>query len=129
MQSTGQTSTHAVSLVPMHGYTFSLSMTRRIAGFTALLFVCGVRMASSQALPSEPIALADGRVVVSGDLTAGYGSADPGFFNYTDYEHSSLRLFRIDVSAAVKAGAHFTLPWGNRTENVDSGRPDPLYSP
>ena len=102
-------------------------MTRRIAGLTTLLFVCGVRMASSQALPSEPIALADGRVVVSGDLSASYGSDDPGFFNYTDYEHSALRIFRVDVTAAVKAGAHFTLLGEIRTENVDSVRPYALY--
>jgi hypothetical protein len=102
-------------------------MTRRIASLTALFLVCGVRMASTQALPSEPIALADGRVVVSGDISAGYGSADPGFFNYTDYEHSALRIFRIDVSAAVKAGAHFTLLGEIRSENVDSVRPYALY--
>jgi len=102
-------------------------MTRRIAALSALLFVSGARIASGQTLPSEPIALADGRVVVSGDLTAGYGSADPGFFNYTDYEHSALRLFRVDVSAAVKAGAHFTLLGEIRTENVDSVRPYALY--
>jgi hypothetical protein len=102
-------------------------MTRRIAGLTTLLFVCGVRMASSQTLPSEPIALADGRVVVSGDVSASYGSADPGFFNYTDYEHSALRIFRLDVSAAVKAGAHFTLLGEIRSENVDWVRPYALY--
>jgi hypothetical protein len=102
-------------------------MTPRIAGLTTLLIVCGVRMASSQVLPSEPIALADGRVVVSGDVSAGSGSDDGGFFNYTDYEHSALRIFRIDVSAAVKAGAHFTLLGQIRSENVDSVRPYALY--
>ena len=29
---------------------------------------------------------------------------DTGFFNYTDYEHSALRMLRVDVTAAVKAG-------------------------
>jgi hypothetical protein len=78
-------------------------------------------------LPSEPIALADGRVTVSGDLSAGYGSGDPGFFNYTDYEHSTLRLFRVDLTAAVKAGPHFTLLGEIRSENLGEVRPYALY--
>ena len=102
-------------------------MTGRIARLTTLLIVCAVRMASAQALPSEPIALAGGRVTVSGDLSAGYGSADPGFFNYTDYEHSALRLLRIDVTAAAKAGPHFTLLGEIRSENLGTVRPYALY--
>ena len=102
-------------------------MTRRIARLTTLLIVCAVRMASAQTLPSEPIALAGGRVTVSGDVSAGYGSADPGFFNYTDYDHSALRLLRIDVTAAVKAGPHFTLLGEVRSENVGTVRPYALY--
>jgi hypothetical protein len=102
-------------------------MTRRIARLTTLLIVCAVRMASAQTLPSEPIALADGRVTVSGDVSAGYGSADPGFFNYTDYDHSALRLLRIDVTAAVKAGPHFTLLGEIRSENIGEVRPYALY--
>ena len=31
-------------------------------------------------------------------------SDDNGFFNYTDYEHSALRMLRVGVTAAVKAG-------------------------
>ena len=68
---------------------------------TAALLAC-LGLASplrAQTLPSEPIALADGRVTVSGDVSASFGSRDPGFFDYTDYEHSALRLLRIDVSA------------------------------
>jgi hypothetical protein len=75
--------------------------------------------ARAQGLPSEPIALAGGRVTVGGDVSATFGSDDPGFFNYTDYEHSALRMLRIDVGAAVSAGEHFTLLGELRTENVD----------
>jgi hypothetical protein len=74
----------------------------------------------AQTLPSEPIALADGRVTVSGDASASFGSKDPGFFNYTDYDHSTLRLLRIDLSAAAKAGPHFSVLGELRTENLDS---------
>ena len=102
-------------------------MTGRIARLSTLLLVCAARTGSAQGLPSEPIALANGRVTVSGDVSAGYGSADPGFFNYTDYEHSALRLFRVDVTAAVKAGPHFTILGEVRSENIDTVRPYALY--
>src|ERR1700730_14679294 len=82
----------------------------------------------AQTLPSEPIALADGRVTVGGDVSASFGSKDPGFFNYTDYEHSALRLLRIDLSAAAKAGPHFSLLGEVRTENLDSVQAYALYA-
>lgn len=102
-------------------------MSGRIARLTLLLLVCAARPAAAQLLPSEPIVLANGRVTVSGDLSAGYGSDDPGFFDYTDYEHSALRLFRIDVTAAVKAGPHFTVLGEVRSENLGAVRPYALY--
>jgi hypothetical protein len=82
----------------------------------------------AQTLPSEPIALADGRVTVGGDVSASFGSKDPGFFNYTDYEHSALRLLRIDLSAAAKAGPHFSLLGEVRTENLDSVQAYAFYA-
>src|SRR5260370_4873498 len=82
----------------------------------------------AQTLPSEPIALAGGRVTVGGDISASFGSQDPGFFNYTDYEHSALRLLRIDVSAAAKAGPHFSVLGEIRTENVGPVRAYALYA-
>ena len=102
-------------------------MTGRIARLTSLLLVCAARLATAQRLPSEPLALANGRVIVSGDFSAGYGSDDPGFFDYTDYEHSALRLLRVDLTAAVKAGPHFTLLGEIRSENLGAVRPYALY--
>ena len=93
-----------------------------------LVVVASAAGAHAQTLPSEPIALADGRVTVGGDVSATFGSRDPGFFNYTDYEHSALRLLRIDVSAAAKAGPHFTLLGEVRSENVDTLEAYALYA-
>ncbi|HMF96124.1 MAG TPA: hypothetical protein VKE96_17595 [Vicinamibacterales bacterium] len=92
--------------------------------------------AAAQLLPSEPIAFADGRVTVSGEVLATYGCElapddlcrnDQGFFNYTDYSHSALREVRIDGSAAVKAGPHFTILTEVRTENFSDVQPYALY--
>ena len=102
-------------------------MTGRIARLTSLLLVCAARLSAAQALPSEPIVLANGRVTVSGDVSAGFGSDDPGFFNYTDYDHSALRLFRLDLTAAVKVGPHFTLLGEIRSENLGAVRPYAFY--
>jgi hypothetical protein len=83
--------------------------------------------ARTQTLPSEPLALADGRVTISGDVSASFGSDDTGFFNYTDYEHSTLRLFRVDLTTAVKMNAHFTLLGEVRSENIGPVRAYALY--
>jgi hypothetical protein len=83
--------------------------------------------ARTQTLPSEPLALADGRVTISGDVSASFGSDDTGFFNYTDYEHSTLRLFRVDLTTAVKMNAHFTLLGEVRSENIGPVRAYAFY--
>lgn len=92
-----------------------------------LAVLCAARGAGAQTLPSEPIALANGRITIGGDVSAGFGSADRGFFNYTDYEHSALRLLRLDLSTAIKAGPHFTVLGEIRSENLGSARPYALY--
>jgi len=92
--------------------------TLRLASM--LVVVASAAAVRAQGLPSEPIALADGRVTIGGDVSATVGSPDPGFFNYTDYEHSALRLVRIDVAAAAKAGPHFSLLGEVRSENLDT---------
>ena len=95
----------------------------------AVLLAClgVVAPARAQGLRSEPISVAGGRVTVGGDVSASFGSPDRGWFNYTDYEHSALRLLRIDVSAAVNAGDHFALLGEMRSENFDSIEPYALY--
>ena len=109
-------------------------MTATTARLTLLFFLGAAGLATAQVLPSEPIALADGRVTVSGDVSAGYAcqlgngcGGDVGFFNYTDYDHSALRLFRLDLTAAIKAGPHFTLLGEIRSENLGAVRPYALY--
>ena len=54
--------------------------------------------AAAQVLPERPLTLADGQVSVSGEVTASIGQRnDPGFFNYTDYEHNALRMLRLSL--------------------------------
>jgi hypothetical protein len=91
----------------------------------------------AQGLPSEPVVLAGGRVTLGGDVSASFscGSAagsglcedDPGFFNYSDYEHSTLRMLRLDASAAVHANRHLSMLAEVRSENGEAPRPYALY--
>src|SRR5207245_5907740 len=99
----------------------------------ALLVWSGVALgpsAAAQSLPADPIVIGDGRIVIGGDVSATIGCAhaagansncteDTGFFNYSDYDHSILRMLRVDVSASVQATRHFSVLGELRTENGD----------
>src|SRR5262245_36437617 len=94
----------------------------------ACVLVLGIGAgAEAQTLPAEPIALAGGAVTVSGDVSAAWGGADPGFYNYSDYEHSTLRTFRIDVSGAARAGDHVSFLGELRSENAEHPEAYALY--
>ena len=85
------------------------------------------RPASAQTLPADPIVLAGGRLTLRGDASMSFAPQDPAFFNFTDYEHSALRLFRFDVAAVLKAGDHLSILGDLRSENGESPWPYGLY--
>lgn len=99
--------------------TMSASVTR--AGIACLLVLCvgqGAEGQRLQGLPSEPIVLGNGLLTVGGSLSATMGSDDPGFFNYTDYEDSTLRMLRLDLTASLRAGSHVSLLGEVRSQNA-----------
>jgi hypothetical protein len=59
--------------------------------------------ASADLLPSRPITLGDGRVVVSGDVALSFGSADVGYFNLYDYSHDAFNVLTMSLTAEVRA--------------------------
>jgi hypothetical protein len=95
------------------------------------------RPAGAQSLPSEPLVFGDGHVTVGADVSAtvscaetgGIGSCgdDTGFFNYSDYEYSTLRMVRLDVNAVVRANRSLAVLADVRSENGDGPRPYALY--
>ncbi len=121
---------------------------------SAVLAAFAAASVLAQGLPSEPFVLGDGRVIVSGDvaLTASCshasGSAactsDTGFFNFTDYDSSTIRTARAGVSTAVRLSRQISVlgdfraeyervprvyslyvrvkPFGNRDIDVQAGR-------
>ena len=62
-----------------------------------------------------PLVLADGNVTIGGEGSVTVGPNDPGFFNYSDYDRSLLRLLQFDLTGSAKAGDHLTYCVG---ENV-----------
>lgn len=97
------------------------------ARMACLLLLCVSSYAGAQRLPSEPIVLGDGLLTVGGDLSATVGPPDPGFFNYTDYEDSELRLLRLDFTASLRAGSHVSLLAEVRSQNVGTPKAYALY--
>jgi hypothetical protein len=87
----------------------------------------GARSACAQALPAEPVSLAGGRITVGGDISASIAPEDTGFFNYTDYEHSVLRLFRVDLTTSITLSPHFAVLAEIRDENIDTLRAYAFY--
>jgi hypothetical protein len=107
----------------------------RIMGFRIVarvgvvaVFCATAVSASAQSLPAEPLTFASGRVVLSGDVAGTIAPEDLGFFNYGDYEHSTLREFRAGVSAMVKAAERVAVLAEIRSENLDVPQAYALYA-
>jgi hypothetical protein len=95
----------------------------------ASIAACGVASAATaQTLPSEPLTFGGGRVVIGGDAAASIAPEDTGFFNYSDYEHSTLREVRLGLTASVRANDHFSVLGELRTSNFGNLTPFALYA-
>ena len=93
----------------MHMASFTTAarpLLRRVAwALLPLAFALGAP-ASAQDWPDRPVTVANGRVTVGGDVTLTAGTNDPGYFNFTDYGRSALRLVRFDAVASLRLNAH-----------------------
>ena len=83
---------------------------------------------SAQGLPSEPISLAAGRLVVSGDVSGSISSEhDAGYLNAGDYGHDELRLLRLGLTAAWYPTDRLSVLGRVRTEGWDTIEPYALF--
>ena len=74
----------------------------------------------AQALPAGPIETARGTVTIAGEVTATAGARDEeAYFNYTDYEHNALRMFRLSLSGMWQPSARFAFLTEVRSEDVE----------
>jgi len=72
--------------------------------------------AAAQHWPDGPVALAGGRLLIAGDVSATYGSEDPGWFTYTDYESSTLRRVRAGLTTELRPSSRVAAVLELRTE-------------
>ncbi len=85
-------------------------------------------VAAGQSLPAGPVSALDGRLGVGAEVTATFGANDEqAYFNYTDYEHNTLRMFRVALSAAWRPVSRVAVVGEVRSEDLDLVRPYAAY--
>lgn len=75
----------------------------------------------------EPVTFAAGHIRVGGEASGTFSGPDRGYFNFTDYQRSNLRLFRLTLAVEAHAGDHLAFVGELRSDNVDGPRPYALY--
>jgi hypothetical protein len=86
-----------------------------------------VGLAAAVAGADEPLSLLGGRLRLGGAVSGTIAPEDQGFFNYSDYEVSSLRLFRIDLAAEARLARFASVLLDLRTDNLHEPRVYALY--
>ena len=101
---------------------------KRVSAAAAIVLV-GASV-HAQDLPSGPISVGNGLVTIGTDVSVSATPQDDGegaWFNYTDYEHNALRLFRIGVTADIRVTEALSVLTEIRSENGDAVKPYALY--
>lgn len=100
-------------------------------------------------MPEQPISVANGHIVFGAEVTGTSAPEDPGFFNYTSYEFSALRNFRISATTEIRASDHVQVlgevrfdqgrvleayglfvrvrPWPQRRFDIQAGKVPPTF--
>jgi hypothetical protein len=82
-----------------------------------------------QLIPAGPVELAHGTVTVGGEATITASSRDNiAFFNFTDYEHNALRMFRISLAGMWRPSTRVSFVTELRSENAERMIPYALYA-
>ncbi len=106
-----------------------MGIDMKIAVAAALAFSLATP-ARAQDFLSGPVSLANGVVTLGSDIAVSatpQDDTDGAWFNYTDYEHNALRLFRIGVTADVRVTSRVSVLTEIRSENGDGVKPYALY--
>src|SRR5512134_1009725 len=93
--------------------------------FAAVL--CACLAASAKGRAAEPLTFLGGRLRLGGEVSGTLAPEDEGYFNYGSYEVSSLRLFRVDLTAEARLASFASVLFDVRSDNLDSPRVYALY--
>jgi hypothetical protein len=103
-----------------------MSTWRRAFALILLLAVCPATARAQVSL--------GGGVTAGGEVTATFGAHDdedhdlkPGYFNYTDYAHNALRMFRVSLSGMWHPIDQVAFLAEVRSENVERVIPYAMY--
>jgi hypothetical protein len=92
---------------------------RAVVLAAALLGAAG---AGAETPPPDP-----DRLTLGGEVTLAFAPRDGGFFNYTDYEYTALRLARLGVSGVFRIHDRLALLGEVRSDNLGTPRAHALY--
>lgn len=106
--------------------TSTVRRATRATGCVAVLLI--TTAAAAQSIPSEPLTFGGGRVVVGGDAAVAFAPKDEGFFNYSNYEQTTLRQVRFGMSAHVHVSDRISVLGELRSENFEYVTPFALYA-
>jgi hypothetical protein len=65
--------------------------------------------AATPASAFDPRALAGGRLRLGGEASFAVAEEDHGFFNFTDYRDSYLRMARLGAAAEMRLSPHLSV--------------------
>lgn len=86
------------------------------------------RLAAVSLLVLAVAPAARAQITVSGEATATIGSQDDvAFFNYTDYEHNALRMFRVSLAGMWRPASRLAFLAEVRSEDLQDVIPYALY--
>jgi hypothetical protein len=94
----------------------------RVAALAAACLWLGVPSAAQ-----DPPPLLGGRLSVGGEVSATVAPEDEGYFNYSDYEHDTLRLFRVSLAGEFRLAGPLSVLGDVRSDNLDAPRVYALY--
>jgi hypothetical protein len=85
-------------------------------------------VAWGQPLPDKPVTAFDGKLVVGAEIVGTYGDEDDiAFFNYTDYQYNTLRMFRVALAASWRPVSRLALVGEVRSDDFSQVRPYAAY--
>jgi hypothetical protein len=79
-------------------------------------------------VPAEPLTLGGGRVVLGGEVAVSIAPEDTGFFNYTNYELTTIRQLRLAVSGLFRVTEQVAVLGEVRADNLQDVAPFALYA-
>jgi len=105
----------------------------RVLAAGVCLFVCVSTKGAAQTLPTGPLEFGDGQVTIAADVAATFGGRDdfsttrPSYFNYTDYEHNALRMFRVSFTGAWRPSPRIAFLTELRSEDLEQLHPYAMF--